>query len=89
MNAKAFGRSKKKVSKDGLLAMSEVTFACSPDELRRIAKFIAKSADEIEKQGDKFGHRHLRDEKDLAQWGADSVDIIVVRPQTCEYKNGT
>ena len=79
MSAKVFGRSKKKASKDGLLSMSEITFEGSPAELRRIAAFIAKSAAEIEKYGEKFGHNHLRDEKDLAHWTDDSVDVIVAR----------
>jgi hypothetical protein len=81
MNAKVFGRAKKQLSKDGLLAMSEVTFTGSPAELRRIAEFIAKSAEAVEKHGQKFSHSHLRDEKDLAPWVADSVDVIVARSQ--------
>jgi hypothetical protein len=82
MSVNIYGRSKKKVSTDGLLALSEVTFACSPAELRRVSAFIAKCADAIEKHGNKFGHSHLSDEKDLSPWNVDSVDVIVVRPQT-------
>lgn len=59
--------------------MSEVSFVASPAELRRIAAFLVKSANDLEKQGSKFGHNHLSAEKDLHPWSKESVDVIVAR----------
>jgi hypothetical protein len=81
MKTKVFGRSKKKVSKDGLMEMSEVTFVGSPADLRMIAAFLTRSAEEIEKHGKSFGHNHLRDEKAFASWPDDGVDVIVTQSQ--------
>jgi hypothetical protein len=79
MKARAFGHSKEETPKEGPIELSEVTLIGSPDELRRIASFIQKSADEIEKHGDKFGHNHLQDEEDLKPWFYQGVDVIVAR----------
>ena len=81
MKAKAFGYAKKRLSKDGLLAMKEVSFVASPTELRRIAAFLVKSAEELEKHGSKFGHNHLSAEKDLHPWSDESIDVIVLRSE--------
>jgi hypothetical protein len=79
MKSTAFGYSKRKVSDQGLLELSEVTFAATPSEFRRISAFLSKCADEIDRQGANFGHSHLQDEKDLKPWDDDAVDVIVVR----------
>ncbi len=79
MKTKVFGRSKKKASKDGLMEMSEITFEGSPTELRAIAAFLTRSADELEKHGKNFGHNHLKDEKHPAPWSSDAVDVIVAQ----------
>ncbi len=81
MKAKAFGYAKKQISDEGLLALSEVSFVGSPAELRRIAAFLVKSAEDIEKYGENFSHNHLRHEKDLRPWNNESVDVIVARGQ--------
>jgi hypothetical protein len=79
VKAKAFGRSKRKASPDGLLSMSEITLVGSPAELRRIAEFITKAAGELEKHGESFGHCHLQDEGDLRPWSDEGVDVIIAR----------
>jgi len=79
MKAKAFGYAKKRLSEEGLLAMSEVSFVASPAELKRIAAFLVKCAEDMERHGPKFGHNHLSAEKDLHPWSKDSVDVIVAR----------
>jgi len=81
MTTKAFGRAKKKASKDGLLEMSEITFVGSPADLRKIAAFIVKSAAELERHGKEFGHNHLRDERDLGPWTDEGVDVIITQAQ--------
>lgn len=41
--------------------LAEITLVASPIELRKIAKFIADSADEMERMDLNFGHLHLAD----------------------------
>ena len=60
------------------MEMSEITFESSPTDLRAIAAFLTRSAEEIEKHGSDFGHSHLRDEKNQAPWHSDAVDVIVM-----------
>ena len=43
------------------LELAEVTLACAPDELRRIAKFLASAADKMEARGADYNHEHLAD----------------------------
>ena len=58
--------------------LSEVTFQCSSDSLRQIAKFLLTRADEIDAGNLIDGGRHLRD-LDL-RWQAEHLgeDVIVV-----------
>jgi hypothetical protein len=61
------------------MVLSEVTFQLCPEELRRVAKFLAARADEIDAGTFVHGGRHLRD--DDKQWNAkDAGDVIVVPP---------
>lgn len=60
------------------LALSEVTFSADPSSLREVARFLLKSADDIEKFGSKFGYNHLRDE--WPGWVDGSGDVIVCKP---------
>jgi hypothetical protein len=89
MKPTAYGYPKRKVSEHGLVELSEVTLAGTPSELRRIAKFIALCADEIDRSGAGFGHSHLQDESDLKSgWDDSATDIIVVsRKSTPDEKN--
>jgi hypothetical protein len=41
------------------LQLSEVTLSASPSELRSIAKFLMRAADEIEQLGTEWEHEHL------------------------------
>jgi hypothetical protein len=79
MKVRAFGYAREQLSKEGLLEMREVAFVGSPTELKRIAAFLVKSADEIEQRGAKFSHNHLQDEDDLRPWFDEGVDVIVAR----------
>ncbi len=45
------------------LDLAEVTLVASPEELRKIAKFIESVADKIEKHGKYFEHEHLSDKQ--------------------------
>ena len=57
--------------------LREVTLAASPQVLRRIAKFMEYTANEIEKYGDDFGHRHLGDyDKEISN----SPAFVLVAP---------
>ncbi len=79
MKPAAYGYPKRKASEHGLVELSEVTLAGTPSELRRIAKFIAHCAEEIERSGAGFGHSHLQDESDLKRdWDDSATDMIVV-----------
>ncbi|QKE63330.1 hypothetical protein HNE05_08120 [Aquipseudomonas campi] len=40
----------------------EITLVASANELRRIAKFLERCADNIEKYGKSWGHEHLSDQ---------------------------
>ena len=42
-------------------ALAEVTLNASPEELRRMAAFLAACADEMERMGDTYSHVHLSD----------------------------
>ena len=79
MKPAAYGYPKREVSEHGLVELSEVTLAGTPSELRRIAKFIAQCADEIDRSAAGFGHSHLQDEADLKRrWDDSATDIIVI-----------
>ena len=71
---KAFGYAKKKASPSGLLAMREVSFSGSPEEIRAVARFLADTADKME-QSPSFGHSHLQDA--CPEWEEEWPDIIV------------
>jgi hypothetical protein len=75
MKLKAYGRGRV-ISKDGLFQLEEVSFAGTPNELRHLAKFLVETAAIKEQVGAKFGHRHLRDEKDLKPWDEGCADVI-------------
>ena len=44
-----------------LHTLGEVTLSASPEELKKIAKFLIKTASEMEQYGTDFGHEHLSD----------------------------
>jgi hypothetical protein len=75
MNLKAYGRGKV-ISEDGLFQLTEVSFAGTPWELRRVATFLMETAAIKEQVGANFGHRHLQDEKDLKPWDRECADVI-------------
>jgi hypothetical protein len=41
--------------------LAEITLVASPEELRKIARFITDAADGMEARGRKWGHEHLSD----------------------------
>jgi hypothetical protein len=71
----AFGYSEKKIGRNGLHRLSEVTFQGSPTEVRRIAEFLLKAAAEME-NSEKFGHLHAQDT--LEPWDHSWPDVIVI-----------
>jgi len=56
---KLFGYSKKKLNAAGLLALSEVSFEASPEELEATAAFLSTVADQIRRGEMKTDHLHL------------------------------
>jgi len=82
MKLNAFGYSKRKVNKHGRLEMSEVTFVANSKDLRRLAAFLTKCADECDSLGAKFSHGHLQDESDMEPWPDENVDVIVAPSHT-------
>lgn len=75
-----FGYPKQSVNDHGLHEMSEVTFAVSLADLRRIARFLTECADCAESGDWRSSHRHLT-EFDSA-WDGDhpNSDVIVIHP---------
>lgn len=60
-----------------LLVLKEASIVADVETLREIAAFINKTADEIEKYGEDFGHSHFQDYKKY--FGEEWSDIIVCR----------
>ncbi len=59
--------------------LEEMTLVGTPDDIRRVAKFLGWAADEMDREGTRFGHRHLRDW--WREWnGGHDVDVIVDNP---------
>lgn len=59
------------------VVLSEVTFQLSPEDLRRVARFLIARADEIDAGTFVDGGRHLRDHDE--RWNAkDAGDVTVV-----------
>jgi hypothetical protein len=42
-------------------AMAEISLVATPSELRRIASFLNKAADTMQRMGANYGHEHLSD----------------------------
>ena len=53
--------------------LGEVTLSASPEELKKIAKFLIKSASEMEKYGTDYGHEHLSDFDDTFSYERDII----------------
>jgi len=73
---KIFGYKSNDTETDGLMEMSDIAFSASPETLRSIAKFLNKSADDLEEMGDEFDHVHLMDE--WSGWKEGTPDIQVI-----------
>lgn len=58
---KIFGRVSANHDAEGLVTLSEVTFQASPDEVREVAAFLLRAADEMEQADGRFSHAHLQD----------------------------
>jgi hypothetical protein len=61
-----------------LLKLEKVSIQTDSATLRKIAEFINKTADLMDKHGKAFGHEHYQDNVDNPPEGA---DIIIVRAQ--------
>ena len=72
---KCFGYTKSDA--ETLAEFSEVTLHAKPEDLRRLASFLMKCADEIDSDTD-WEHEHL---SDVSPCGTDEVDIIVFNEQ--------
>ena len=56
---KLYGYSKRKLSAAGLLALREVSFEASPEELEAIATFLSSAAAQIRRREMKSDHVHF------------------------------
>lgn len=76
----AFGHSARVVNEHGLHELTEVTFAVSPADLRRIGQFLIETAEGVETGNWFNGHSHLRDFD--RPWRADhpEFDVIAIHP---------
>lgn len=61
-----------------VMELREMTLVGTPDEIRRVARFLKSTADEMERFDTSFGHRHLRDT--WRDWNESHVDVIVATP---------
>ena len=61
--------------------LAEITLLASPDELRKIARFLTSAADSIERHGKNWEHEHL---SDVYQEFKDSSEFIVFNPEADE-----
>ncbi len=73
-----YGYAEKKLSKQGLLRMREVTVNASPELLRNIAKFLMDAADRLENKGDTFDHMHV--DQSIKTWKRSWPQLVVVNP---------
>jgi hypothetical protein len=55
--------------------LAEITLVATPEELRRIAKFIEAAAENMERLGNSYEHEHLSDQMPVFN---ESPQIIVV-----------
>jgi hypothetical protein len=61
-----------------LLELKEATIQTTPENLRKIAKFILQAADEIEEFGEDFDHLHLQ--LTMREFDIDGEpDLIILR----------
>ena len=62
------------------LEMEEVTIAAEPRTLRQPAAFLSDAADQMEQNGDRFGHEHYSDfTNDKGSSPSSPPDIVVIR----------
>jgi hypothetical protein len=66
---------------DTPLRLREATLVASSDELRHLARFLADTADAVDRFGNQFGHEHFTDycKKNNIAASADQGDLILVR----------
>jgi len=77
-----YGYSEKVVNEEyGLLQMREVSFAMNPSQLRLVAKFLVRAAEQME-SGQGFLHRHI--EELVPEWRTTTpqTEIIVVQEKS-------
>jgi hypothetical protein len=76
----AYGYSTAVVNEYGLHELSEVSFALSAQDLRRVAAFLTTCADEIESGSWRSSHRHLTTFD--RRWEIDhpNSDVIILHP---------
>ena len=74
---KLFGYADKTAAAMGPLRLSEVTLACTPDELRAIAEVLTHIASDMEHS--EFGHVHLADRIEGLR---DSPQLIVMKAES-------
>ena len=53
--------------------LGEVTLSANPEELKKIAKFLMKSASQMEKYGANYEHEHLSDFDDMFSYKNDII----------------
>jgi hypothetical protein len=58
--------------------LAEITLVATPDELRRIAKFLENCANGMEAHGKSWEHKHL---SDIDHYFEDSAQFVVFNPE--------
>jgi len=75
-----FGYARKTLTKEGLLALKEVSFAASAEELATLAAFLSKAASEIKAGTMKTDHAHFPAPVSAPQ-------VIVINPGTDAFRD--
>ncbi len=68
--------------------LAEITLVATPDELRRIAKFLESCANGMETRGNGWEHEHLSDMVEKAQRapGTNDLEIATLKKQKMKIK---
>jgi hypothetical protein len=81
---KLYGYSKKKLSRQGLRELKEVTLVANPDDFIKLAKFLQSEAKLMKKWKEKYNHSHF-DYRTVS--GKRFTGLIVVPKPTKDHKD--
>ena len=86
----AYGYGRIAIRKYRLLAMKEVTFNLTPDQLRKVAKFLCAAADQLEATAHYGPGWHVHLEYEFPKWAKEfeRIRFVVGCPASYVRRNG-